>query len=533
MANDIANKMQMPAPDSIERFFELSRDMLAIASAHTGHWLRVNPAMTETLGWSEAELLSMPFMDIVHPDDRPRSTDATSSLAAGQSLAHFEHRVLCKSGAYKWVEWQTGAYPAEGLMYCFGRDMTERREQEEWIAFLLRLSDVLRSLSAPEDIHAAVTHVTKDYFKADRCYYAEVLDGHYVIRRDASSEGLPSIIGKYPIDSFPLFKTIVEAGAPFIVADAYTTDVLDENLRQQCIGLQVISFLAVPVIKELVPAGILFVAQCKPREWSKLEIRLAVETAERTWQSVEKASAEHALRESEQQLRILLKQKDEFIDIASHELKTPITSIKAYAEIVTEQLEVMGDHENASLLNRLNVQIDKLNNLISHLLDTTKISEGQLKLNPETVDINLLVDEKIEELTHASNHRLLSDMEQLKPVWADRERIEQVVTNLLSNAIKYSKAGTTITVTGQNTIDGILISIRDEGYGISEEDQQRIFERFFRVTQNNMATFPGIGLGLYITAQIIRRHEGTIKVESKLREGSVFSFTLPYKNAAI
>jgi PAS domain S-box-containing protein len=228
--------------------------------------------------------------------------------------------------------------------------------------------------------------------------------------------------------------------------------------------------------------------------------------------------------------KLLEQQKDAFIGIASHELKTPVTSMKVYAEIIQERMEEMGNVQDAAFLKRLNVQIDRLTTLINDLLDTTKISDGQLKFTFIHFDLNELVTEKVEELKRTTNHQFELQTEELPIVTADRERIGQVMTNFLSNAIKYSPQGTVIRILTQCDENNIKVSVQDEGYGISEEDQKSVFDRFFRVMANNMDTFPGMGLGLYISDQIIRRHGGMIKVESKLDIGSVFSFTLPLMN---
>lgn len=253
----------------------------------------------------------------------------------------------------------------------------------------------------------------------------------------------------------------------------------------------------------------------------------------RDTESTERAQAEAALRESEQKLRLLVKQKDEFIGVASHELKTPVTSMKAYAEIVQERLAELGDERDSELLARLNAQIDRLTLLINDLLDTTKISEGQLKLTFEPLNINDLLEEKIGEIKRTTTHRFELQAAELPPVMADSERIGQVVTNLLANAVKFSPKETTITIESRDVGNGVRIRVRDEGCGISAADQHKIFDRFYRVTADNMDTFPGMGLGLYISAQIIHRHGGTIDVKSKLGEGSVFSFTLPYSNTSL
>ena len=118
---------------TVDAFFDLSLDLLAIASFETGRWVRVNRGMTHVLGWTEGEFLATPFLEIVHPDDVDRSIQATERLASDVPLVHFEHRVQCADGSYRWIEWRTSSVPADGLLYCSGRDVTERHEAEEKI----------------------------------------------------------------------------------------------------------------------------------------------------------------------------------------------------------------------------------------------------------------------------------------------------------------------------------------------------------------------------------------------------------------
>jgi PAS domain S-box-containing protein len=222
-------------------------------------------------------------------------------------------------------------------------------------------------------------------------------------------------------------------------------------------------------------------------------------------------------------------QKDEFIGIASHELKTPVTSIKAYVQMLQETFREEGDAENFEFVKKLDSQVDRLTELIKTLLDFTKVSEGQILISPEEFDLNALVKEVAGEMTVISKkNQLIVKAGKIKPVSADRERINQVVVNLISNAIKYSPADSKIFITTEDMGDNVKVSVKDEGIGIPQDLQHRIFDRFFRANNPQMHTYPGMGLGLYISAGVIRRHGGTIKVESEEGKGSLFYFTLPY-----
>lgn len=224
----------------------------------------------------------------------------------------------------------------------------------------------------------------------------------------------------------------------------------------------------------------------------------------------------------------LEQQRDDFISIASHELRTPITSIKAYAEMIGGQFEQAGDTDNALLMSKLNSQVDRLTLLINALLDTTKLSQGQLELHRESFDLNSLIDERLEELRRTwQTHRLTVQYSGTLAVTADRERISQVLVNLVSNAVKYSPAGSSVVITGSQTEEGIRVCVQDQGIGIPEEELEKVFDRFFRTGDQRAHTVPGMGLGLYITAGIIRRHGGTIRAESEPGKGSRFCFTLP------
>jgi PAS domain S-box-containing protein len=223
-------------------------------------------------------------------------------------------------------------------------------------------------------------------------------------------------------------------------------------------------------------------------------------------------------------------QKDEFIGIASHELKTPATTIKAYAEFLKEVTEEQGNQEIMELVDKLNAQVDRLTRLIHLLLDTTRIAEGQLKLNREKFDLNRLITRQAEELQHMTDkHRLVVNVHKPAIVIADRERITQVIINLVSNAIKYSPKGGDITIASTLTKEGVQVSVRDKGVGISANMKDKIFDRFYRVPNAQIATFPGMGLGLYITAAIMKQHGGKIWVESEKGKGSTFYFLLPFQ----
>lgn len=186
------------------------------------------------------------------------------------------------------------------------QDITARKQAEERLrlaaaaeTFRLELADALAPLNSPVAIQEIVTRTARLHFGADRCYYCEIENGQVIIRRDAAAEGLPSVAGTYPLTDFALLQAVIDAGRPFIVHDVRQDPTVDENLRQLCVQLQVISYLDVPVMKNGQPAGVLCLVQSHPRDWTAADTALAAEVAERTWAAVERARVEEALRDSE------------------------------------------------------------------------------------------------------------------------------------------------------------------------------------------------------------------------------------------
>lgn len=222
------------------------------------------------------------------------------------------------------------------------------------------------------------------------------------------------------------------------------------------------------------------------------------------------------------------RQKDEFISVASHELKTPVTSIKAYAEVIQEQLEQSGDEVTASMMRKLGAQVDRLIGLIRTLLDTTRLTAGELPLKFEQFDLNELISEQIEAFMLVSDkHQFTFHPGSIQPVSADQKHIGQVLTNLISNAAKYAPGGGEIIIATKELDTSVEVSVQDFGIGIPDEMKDKIFERYFRVSDPLATTVSGVGLGLYISAGIVRQHGGVMTVHSEEGVGSVFSFTLP------
>lgn len=223
-----------------------------------------------------------------------------------------------------------------------------------------------------------------------------------------------------------------------------------------------------------------------------------------------------------------MEKKDEFISMASHELKTPVTSLKAYTQILMMTLGGEGNTVASDMLSKMDKQINKLTSLIADLLDASKANSGQLNLTIESFDFNELVKEVTDELQRTTaTHTIKLYLANTETINGDRNRLGQVIINLVSNAIKYSPQANEVIITSQSNKDTIKLCVQDFGIGISSSEQPKLFTRFFRVANSKTNTYPGLGLGLYISNEIIKRHSGTIDFKSAEGKGSTFCFTLP------
>jgi two-component system CheB/CheR fusion protein len=219
--------------------------------------------------------------------------------------------------------------------------------------------------------------------------------------------------------------------------------------------------------------------------------------------------------------------KSDFIAIVSHELKTPLTSLSGFIQALIPRAQKSDDTLAVNFLNRANNQVKRMTALIHGFLNVSHLEGGKIQLTRESFALEVLIEEIIEEVSATSSHDILILSGCKLMVNADREKIGQVISNILSNAIKYSPKGKRIELNCRASTNSIKVSIRDEGPGINPSDQEKLFDRYFRIEADDKIMIPGFGIGLYLSSEIIQRHNGRIWVESEIGKGSTFSFSLP------
>lgn len=231
--------------------------------------------------------------------------------------------------------------------------------------------------------------------------------------------------------------------------------------------------------------------------------------------------------------KLIEQRKDDFIGMASHELKTPITGIKLQTQSLGRQFARRGETAAAERLARMDGQIDKLSRLVQELLDVSRIHAGKLAIRSDAFDLRALLDETVEAIRPtAPAHRLTVTPGKPCPMVADRDRIEQVVINLLTNAVKFSPSDEAVVAEVEAVPGGAQLSMRDRGMGIDPTHHARIFDRFYQATEATEVPLPGLGMGLYISREIVALHGGRIWVESAPGRGSTFRVFLPVEPPA-
>lgn len=425
-------------------------------------------------------------------------------------------------------------YPFADGVAILSRDITAQKVLEQNLAFLADASKILSSSLVYKRTLRNVARLAVPRI-ADWCV-VDMLTGPATVEQLVVAHVDPKKVRwakelrkRDPVDltrpnGLPnVLRTGRSEFYPIITDEMLVAGAKDARTLELARGLGLSSAMIVPLVGHgEVIGAITFVAAESGRHYTEADLSMAEELASRAALAIENSRLY-----GDSQKAVAL--RDDFISVASHELRTPVTSLKVYTEVLQRQVDKRGDEATSRALGKMNAQIDKLSALISDLLDVSKIESGKLALRPEHVDLGELVVEVVETIqATAVKHRIEVEGEAPKPVWADRDRIGQVLNNLLTNAIKYSPQANQVLVRVGGRARGAFVEVEDFGIGMDEEHLNRIFDRFYRVSSPDEKTFPGLGIGLYVSNEIVRRHGGKMKVESTKGHGSIFRFTVPY-----
>lgn len=323
---------------------------------------------------------------------------------------------------------------------------------------------------------------------------------------------------------------ILKTGTGVLISDTaempFSIPLMGENNIQSMIGI--------PIHRGSKVIGVIYVGSQRPAHFSTEDLAIVRLIADRIGSAIDRAQLLESEILSRQQTEKTLALRNEFISIASHELKTPLTSLKLQCQLLNRAIQngKTGEQVMESVSKMLSVglrQFDRLTRLVDDMLDISRISAGKLRVEREITDLREMIESVVDhlsELIASAGCALTLNLESGVIANVDRFRMEQVIINLLGNAVKYGK-GHPIEISLKKIGGTAEISVRDHGIGISEEDQHRIFERFERSSQ--ASEFGGMGLGLYIAKEIVALHDGSIRVKSRRGEGATFTVRFPLK----
>ncbi len=427
------------------------------------------------------------------------------------------------------------------------QDITERKEKEEkekrqarHDAYRVELNDSLRELSDPNQILSTAMQLIAESLKVNRALYSELSKDEKTLIYRSYQTDLPPFPDEVVIMN-PETLTLLKMGLPMVINDVRSEKeskpeflkhhpslpVLNKEVRDFVTAFGIASMMVVPIVKNGEWKANISVHCSEPTKWTKDQFEFLHDMAYRTWITFQRAVFERELEHSRRKLEDNLNRQKEFMRIATHEVRSPLTVIQLAAHLLKERLKPAEIPETYTYIEMLNSNVGRLSLLFEDLINTTQLAEGTLAMNFEEFDLERLIAQNV------------TDQQALNPAWnirnnatksiqvmGDRNRMGQVITNLLSNAIKYTEEGTEITIETSLLPEHVQVSLKDNGPGIPAGEDKKIFKRFYRVDKTSQKR-EGLGLGLYISKMIVKMHGGNMWVESTPGEGATFYFTIP------
>lgn len=541
---DVSERTQTQAAlrESEERYRVLvEHSPEAIAVHQQGVLVYVNPAGARLVGAaSPDELVGRSILEFVHPDYRSLVVQRMRQVQTGRELATPAHeRFLRLDGTPIDVEVLAIPTTYEGVpaSQVIVRDITEQRRAAERMARLQAVTAALSSAVTPAEVARVFI---------DEAFPTVGAEGGIVVMLDEST-GEFEMIGaaSYPEEALAAWRRF-SMDAPVPVADAVRErqPVLLESAEEASSRYGSISALAasraigaiaaLPLVVEDRVIGAMSLRFVGPRTFTEGDQAFLDALAHQCAQALDRALVYEVERQTRRAAEEATRLRDEFLSVAAHELKTPMTSLRGYAQVALRRLEREGTLDRERLertLGAVDAQTAKLSRLVNQLLDISRLQAGRLTLDLETIDVLQLVRSVVEAAQSSTErHTIAVHASPVVQARIDPLRIEQVLINLLDNAIKYSSGGEiTVDVAVPNAPDAssFTISVRDRGEGIAPEVRSQIFDRFYRAHTESHAS--GMGLGLYISRQIVELHGGHIEAEFPEDGGTRFVVTLPLR----
>lgn len=507
------------------------------ADGETGKFIYVGPQAKKMLGYPiDAWYKDTFWPDHIHPEDREWAVKFCLDAMKIKQEYEFEYRMTTKDGRTIWLRDIVSVTTKEDgkkLLTGFLLDITERKQLQDNLAYLAEASKVL---SSSLDYKTTLSNIAKlavprfsDWCAVDLLNGEGELEQVAVAHKDPKKLKWAKELRKVdppklndPSGVPKVIRTGKSEYYPVITNETLVKLAKNKKHLQLLRNLGFTSAIVVPLCREgKCVGGMTFVTTETKRNYTETDLKIVEELANRASIALENAGLYKASQDA-------VTLRDNFISVASHELKTPITSVKIFTEVLQQHSEQIGDQKAVAHLTKMNKQLDKLTELIYNMLNISKIQAGRLEFHEKLFDLDTAVAEIVDVLQQgATKHKLIIEGKTHKKVYGDEDRIGQVLSNLIANAIKYSPKADKVIIHLSTDRRNVIVCVEDFGIGLATEHVGHIFERFYRVFDEADKTFPGLGIGLYISSEIIKRHHGKLWVESEPGKGSRFYFSLP------
>jgi PAS domain S-box-containing protein len=510
----------------------------------TGKVISWNPGAERIKGWKAEEVIGKSY-EIFFPEEDRRIGRPAHILQKAMSAGTYSEQGwrVKKDGTQFMAEITLNAiYGQNGELVGFAkitRDITEKKEKR--LTFLAEVSEQLNaSIQYEQTLKTLATRLVPEM--ADWCGVDMVREDGGIDRlavvhiNPAKVELAYAVHEEFPFN--PAAPTgvakVLRTGMPefFPVITQEMINALPHTPRQRELlnELNLSSVVVVPLIARGKTLGAITLAMAESkRRYTEEDVEFAQDVARRAAMAVDNA---RLYTESQQALAL----RDDFLSIASHELKTPVTSVKAFLQALEQRMskpEQFDFKKNREYMHLSIKQVDRLGAIINDLLDITRINKGKMQYDFQILSIGPMVAEVVERMSVSfPSHIIACKLQDLTAkVRIDALRFEQVLTNLITNAVKYSPTGSVIDISTYGEDEDVCIAIKDRGIGISQEEQELIFNRYYRTKDAISSKASGMGIGLYIASQLIDAHNGKLTVNSTPGQGSTFIITLPRAEA--
>ncbi|ETZ22359.1 PAS domain S-box protein [Pedobacter sp. V48] len=537
VARNISERLQSAARQSILSAIVESSDDAIISKDLNGIITSWNRAAQEIFGYTEQEIIGKSITLLIPENRMEEETVILGNIRKGIKVDHFETIRKDKQGNEIAIS-LTVSPIRDGSGKVIGaskvaRNITAQLKAQEQIKKHTEKLEILNSISKriteKMDIDVILQRVTDATTKITGAAFGAFF--YNTINEEGEAFMLYTLSGapKEAFDRFGMPRNTAIFHPTFAGQGVVRVDDITKDPRYGHNSphygmpkghLPVVSYLAVPVIStsgEVI--GGLFFGHPQAAMFKADHEDLVVNIA---------AQAAISLDNSRlfEQVKSLSDKKDQFIALASHELKTPMTTIKGYLQVMAKT-EV--SPTSKLFLDKSLYQVEKLNNLVDELLHMSRMEAGKLEFNLEDFDLRQLLADQAEIFRYTfSTHRLITELPDLRVIInGDRQRIEQAVTNLVNNAVKYSPGAKQVELKLEIANERVIIRVKDYGIGLNQDQQRMIFTRFYRAEETKGIS--GLGLGLYITKQVIDNHKGNIQVISRPGQGSEFLISLNLK----